>query len=114
MLKQFVQQTASAPGTASSINLIAPPTDRVAFSSVFASGAAVFYFLDDDTQGEWGWGVITAGTPDTLARTTVLGNTAGTTARLNFSGTVRVFNEATNQTLDAIAEEAGVVRVTAR
>lgn len=27
---------------------------------------------------------------------------------------VRVFNEATNQTIDAIAEEAGIVRVTAR
>lgn len=93
MLKSFVQQSASAPGTASSINLIAPPTDRVAFSAVFASGASVFYFMDDDTQAEWGWGAITAGTPDTLARTTVIGNTAGTTARLNFSGTVRVYNE---------------------
>jgi hypothetical protein len=93
MLANFVQETANAPGSATTINLAGPPTGRRGFLAAFASGASVYYFLDDGTQSEWGVGTVTAGSPNTLSRTSVLGNTAGTTARLNFTGTTRVYNE---------------------
>jgi hypothetical protein len=48
--------------------------------------------MDDGAQAEWGVGTITHGSPDQLARTTVIGNTLGTLARLNFAGVVRVHN----------------------
>jgi hypothetical protein len=49
--------------------------------------------MDDGTQAEWGIGLFTSGAPNTLTRSTVIGNTAGTTVKLNFAGTVRVYNE---------------------
>lgn len=91
MLANFVQETSSNPGTATTINLAGAATGRRSFASAFGSGVLVYYFLDDGTQGEWGIGTVTSGTPNTLARTTVLGNTAGNTNRLNFTGTTRVY-----------------------
>ncbi len=38
MIANFVLQTASAPGTSSTLNVIAPPTDRVSFVGAFGSG----------------------------------------------------------------------------
>lgn len=93
MLGNFIQETANAPGSATTINLAGPPTGRRGFLAVFASGASVYYFMDDGTQAEWGIGTVTSGTPNTLARTTVIGTSAGTTTRLNFTGTTRVYNE---------------------
>jgi hypothetical protein len=92
MLQNFVQESANAPGTATTINLAGAAAGRRGFLAAFASGAAVWYFMDDGTQAEWGQGVVTAGSPNTLTRATVIGNTAGTTARLNFTGAVRVYN----------------------
>lgn len=91
-LADFVLETASAPGTAATFNLAGAATGRVSFIAAFTSGSTVFYFIDDGAQAEWGTGVITAGSPNTFTRTTVIGNTAGTTARLNFTGSVRVYN----------------------
>lgn len=91
-LANFVYETTNAPGTASTINLAGTIAGRLSFAGAgFTSGAAVYYFLDDGTQAEWGSGSFTAGAPNQLTRTTVLGNTAGTTARLNFAGTTRVY-----------------------
>lgn len=91
MLADYVQETASNPGTSTTINLGGAATGRVGFVTAFGSGASCFYAMDDGSQAEWGIGTVTSGTPNTLARTTVIGNTAGTTARLNFTGTVRVY-----------------------
>jgi hypothetical protein len=91
MLANFVQETANAPGTAATINLGGPVAGRVGFAAAYPSGATCFYGLDDGTQGEWGIGTVTHGSPVTLARTTVLGNTTGSTARLNFTGITRVY-----------------------
>jgi hypothetical protein len=90
MLANGVQETASAPGSATTINLAGPPTGRRGFLSAFASGAAVYYTMDDGTQFECGIGSVTAGSPNTLTRGTVLSNSSGTTSRLNFTGTTRV------------------------
>ena len=70
----FVVQSANAPGTAATINLIAPATGYRSFVAALGTGQTAFYFMSDGSQAEWGYGVVTAGTPDTLARTTVLDN----------------------------------------
>lgn len=92
MLANFVQETANAPGTAATINLGGAAAGRLPFVPTFASGTVVFYGMDDGTLAEMGIGTVTAGSPNTLARTTVLWNSAGTTARINFLGSVRVYN----------------------
>ena len=96
-LAVFVQQqSASAPGTATSFNLAPPPTGFRGFVSAFGSGVECFYVIEsaDRTMREWGRGQATSGSPDTFTRTTVLGNSSGTTARLNFTGVVNVYNDA--------------------
>src|SRR6185437_14161624 len=93
MLRDFVLETVNAPGTATTLLLAGAPADRVTFAQAFASGSNAFYYLDDGTQAEWGWGVFTAGTPNTLTRAVVEGNTAGTTSKLNFAGTTNVYND---------------------
>ncbi len=92
MLADFILETCTAPGNGSTVNLAGAPPGRRTFAQAFASGVNVFYFLDDGTQAEWGWGTFTTGSPNTLSRTNVDGNTAGSQARLNFAGTTRVYN----------------------
>lgn len=97
MIKNFVKETASAPGTATTFNLGGATAPFVSFASVFSSGATMFYFMIDATQWETGVGTLTHGSPNTLTRTTVLANSAGSTARLNFAGTTTVLNEVPGQ-----------------
>lgn len=95
MLRNFVLESANAPGTGSTVNLAGAATGRRSFAQEFASGAAVFYFMDDGSQQEAGAGTFTAGSPNTLTRTTVLWNSSvGRTSpgRLNFAGSVTVYN----------------------
>ena len=99
MVENFVLETASAPGTSATVNLAGAATGRRSFAQAFATGATVDYFMDDGTQAEWGKGLFTAGAPNTLARATVIKNTAGTTSRLNFTGTTRVYNEVPGECL---------------
>lgn len=91
MLANMVQESASNPGTAATINLAGAVTGRRSFVSAFGGGALVDYTIEDGTQWETGIGTVTAGSPNTLTRTTVVENSAGNTSRLNFTGTVRVY-----------------------
>lgn len=91
-LADFVLETVSAPGTATSFSLGGAPEGRVPFALAFTTGSAVFYFADDGTQAEWGIGTFTTGSPNLLSRG-VIGNTAGTMAKLDFEGQVNVYNE---------------------
>lgn len=94
LLADYVLETASAPGTAATVNLAGAPGGRVTFASIFpAGGTPVFYFITDGAQAEWAIGTFTAGSPNTLTRPGTVHNTAGTTSRLNFAGTVQVYNE---------------------
>jgi len=90
MLANFVKETASAPGTSTTFNLGGATAPFVTFAASFANGATCLYVMYSTTQAEWGVGTVTHGSPNTLSRTTVSGNTAGTTARLNFTGTTTV------------------------
>lgn len=93
MLKNFVLETANAPGASTTFNLGGAASGRLSFSGAgFTSGQLVFYVMDDGTQKEWGIGTFTTGSPNTLSRTTVISTTAGTTTRLNFAGTTNVYN----------------------
>ncbi|MBN8872660.1 MAG: tail fiber domain-containing protein [Rhodospirillales bacterium] len=91
MVRNFVYETANAPGTATTVSLAGSVTGRVPWS-VFASGSLVYYFMTDGSQEEWGYGTYTSGSPNTLSRSTVLGNSAGTTSKLNFAGSTRVYS----------------------
>ena len=90
-VNNFILETASAPGTSTTFNLAGAATGRLSFASRYSSGATPYYFIDDGVQSEWGIGTFNTGTPNTLSRTTVIGNTALNTSRLNFAGTVRVY-----------------------
>lgn len=93
MLKNFVLETANAPGASTTFNLGGAASGRLSFSGAgFTSGQLVFYVMDDGTQKEWGIGTFTTGSPNTLSRTTVISTTASTTTRLNFAGTTNVYN----------------------
>jgi len=117
MLANFVKETASGPGAATTFNLGGATAPFVTFAASFSNGQLSKYTMYDATQAEWGEGTVTHGSPNTLSRTTVLGNTAGTTAKLNFGGTTTVIcalpaesavylNSAENVTLGGAASTA--------
>jgi hypothetical protein len=93
MIKNFILETTNAPGSATTVNLAGAPAGRMTWSLGFTNGSPVYYFMDDGTQAEWGNGVFNTGTPNTITRTAVIGNTLGTTARLNFTGSTRIYND---------------------
>lgn len=86
MIADFILEQVAAPGTGS-FTLGTPVSGRLPWSAgvtagLYASGGAVYYFANDGVQQEWGVGTYTAGT---LARTTVIWTSAGSTAKLNFA-----------------------------
>lgn len=91
-LADYVKETASAPGTSTTFNLGGATAPFVTFASSFANGSTPYYYMQDATQWECGEGTLTHGSPNTLSRTTVLANSVGTTARLNFAGTTTVYS----------------------
>lgn len=92
MLFDYVLETCTAPGTGTTVSLAGAVAGRKSYAQVATTGSPVFYFLDDGTQSEWGFGTFTSGSPNTISRSTVLGNTANTTSRLNFSGATQIYN----------------------
>lgn len=107
MLRDFVLETSSSPGVGDFVLNGAAP-DRISFSQAFPAGGRIFYFADDGTQAEWGVGTLTVGPPATLARSTVIGNTAGGTGVLRFTGGVEVYNEVPAQFMPLLDETGGL------
>lgn len=93
MLADFVVETANNPGTGTTVNLIGAATGPfTTFATRFTTGSQVFYTINDGgALAETGIGTFTAGSPNTLSRDTVLSNTTGTVARVNFLGVVYVY-----------------------
>jgi len=91
VLADRVQETASAPGTGS-VTLLGAVTGYQTFA-VIGNGNTTFYTIADQGGSNWEVGIGTYSTTGpTLARTTVLSNSLGTTAKINFSsGTQSVF-----------------------
>src|SRR5678809_277919 len=99
MIVNYVLENANAPGSNLNVLLAGAPIDRITWRSAYADNSPAFYFIDDGAQAEWGVGTVHWGTPNTISRDTVVGNTAGTTGRLNFAGAVQVYNEIPGQRL---------------
>lgn len=109
MFDAFIKETTTAPGTSVNCSLNGATAPFRAFAAVFTTGTVVFYFMEDSSQAEWGYGTFTTGSPHQLARTTVLGNTAGNTSRLNFLGTTRIYSQVPAQRLPYL-DQNGVFR----
>jgi len=88
----MVLEETNNPGTGT-FALAGAIAGRRPWSSAFSSGDLVYYFATDGTQTEWGIGTYTSGSPGTVSRDTVLGNTANTMSRLNFTTTTYVYSE---------------------
>jgi hypothetical protein len=73
MLANWVQETTATTGTGT-INLGGAVAGFIKFEDTFSTGDTVYYSIKDGTNREVGIGTLTAGTPWTLARTTVLEN----------------------------------------
>lgn len=96
MLRDLIEEAVNSPGTSVDIPLGGATIGRRAWLSAttYLDGDQGYYWLTDEVNWEWGVATLAAGSPAILSRTTVLGNTAGTTARLNFTGPCRVYCEA--------------------
>ncbi|MCG7357133.1 hypothetical protein MHL39_10830 [Roseomonas mucosa] len=93
MIKDFVQETASNPGSNARFPLAGAVANRRSFAQAFGTGVQAFAFMDNGSQWQACRVLTEAGTPDYLTIQEVYSNSAGTTDRLNFSGTVNVYNE---------------------
>ena len=93
MIKDFVQETASNPGSNARFPLAGAVANRRSFAQAFGTGVQAFAFMDNGSQWQSCRVLTEAGTPDYLTIQEVYSNSAGTTDRLNFSGTVNVYNE---------------------
>ena len=84
-----VQETASAPGTGT-LSLGGASAGYQTFVSGVGSGNTTYYTIVDVTANTWevGLGTVTSGSPATLSRDTVLSNSSGTTAKINFANSV--------------------------
>jgi microcystin-dependent protein len=89
-LADLVQETSTAPGTGN-VLLNGAATGRRSFVAGIGDGNGTYYVLSDGTQAEWGEGTVHDATPDFITRDVVLGNTAGTLVKLNFTTTTKVY-----------------------
>jgi len=91
MLRNLVKETATNPGSGTSINLGGAPSGYVSFLSAFGSGGAAWYAITDGVQTEIQSGTVTAGSPNTLSRGTPVWTSAGGSTRLSFTGAVTIY-----------------------
>lgn len=91
VVKDRVKETCSAPGTGT-VTLLGASTGYSSFS-VIGNGNTTYYTIADIGGANWEVGIGTyTSSGTTLSRDTVLSNSAGTTAKINFSsGTQDVF-----------------------
>ena len=91
VLKDRVKETCTSPGTGT-VTLLGASVGYVSFLSV-GNGNSTYYCIADQGGANWEVGIGTYGSAGpTLTRDTVLSNSAGTTAKIDFStGTQDVF-----------------------
>jgi hypothetical protein len=77
-----VQEVTSTTGTGT-LTLGGAVVGYRTFASVFTTGQVVYYCVTDGTNWEVGYGAFTAGSPNTLARSTVL-SSSNSNALVNF------------------------------
>ena len=90
VLKDRVQEVSTTSGTGT-LTLTGAVSGFQTFSTAIGNGNTTYYTIFDSTAYVWEVGIGTVGA-GTLARTTVLANSSGTTSALNLAGnTVFVF-----------------------
>jgi len=93
VINDRVRETSTTSGTGT-LNLAGAVTGFRTFVDGIGNSNTTYYaiFEEGTNSFEVGLGTVTDATPDTLARTTVLSNSSGTTDKINFSGgTLSVF-----------------------
>lgn len=96
MIKARVKETSITSGTGT-LNLDGPVSGFRSFVNAFGSAKPCYYVIIDGTAWEVGIGTIVSGSPDTLARDTVLDSSAAGAKLTLGSGTKSVFNDAPAQ-----------------
>ena len=84
VVKDRVQEVTTTSGTGT-LTLSGAVPGYQTFSSSIGNGNTTFYTIYDNTAQDWEVGIGTVGA-GTLARTTVLSNSLGTTAKISFAG----------------------------
>jgi len=82
-----VQETSTTSGTGT-LTLSGAVVGFQTFSTAIGNGNTTFYTIYDPTVYDWEVGIGTIGA-GTLARTTVLSNSAGTTSQISFAGNAK-------------------------
>ena len=92
VINDRVKETSTTTGTGT-LDLAGAVSGFVTFVAGIGNSNTTYYAIHEQGTAnfEIGIGTVTDATPDTLARTTVLNNSLGTTAKINFSGTLDVF-----------------------
>ena len=92
VINDRVKETSTTTGTGT-LDLAGVVTGFVTFVAGIGNSNTTYYAIHAQGTNNWevGIGTVTDSTPDTLARTTVLNNSVGSTAKINFSGTLDVF-----------------------
>jgi hypothetical protein len=92
VINDRVKETSTTTGTGT-LDLAGASVGFVTFVAGIGNSNTTYYAIHEQGTAnfEIGIGTVTDATPDTLARTTVLNNSLGTTAKINFSGTLDVF-----------------------
>ena len=92
VINDRVKETSTTTGTGT-LDLAGASSGFVTFVAGIGNSNTTYYAIHEQGTAnfEIGIGTVTDATPDTLARTTVLNNSLGTTAKINFSGTLDVF-----------------------
>ena len=96
VLNDRVKETSTTTGTGT-LNLAGASSGFVTFVAGIGNSNTTYYAIHEQGTNNWevGIGTVTDATPDTLARTTVLNNSAGNTSKINFnsggSSTLDVF-----------------------
>lgn len=88
-MKTLVLESCTNPGTGDFL-LAGPGAARRSWLTLGA-GNKGYYCAMDSVDAEWGICTVVAGTPNRLTRDTVIGNSQGTTSKINFSGPIVVF-----------------------
>jgi len=92
VINDRVKETSTTTGTGT-LDLAGASSGFVTFVAGIGNSNTTYYAIHEQGTNNWevGIGTVTDATPDTLARTTVLNNSAGNTSKINFSGTLDVF-----------------------
>ena len=92
VINDRVKETSTTTGTGT-LDLAGAVSGFVTFVAGIGNSNTTYYAIHEQgtSNFEIGIGTVTDAATDTLARTTVLNNSLGSTAKINFSGTLDVF-----------------------